>query len=112
LNPAAAAAPLAISRVEWKPDSSLVRTTLQAGALPKGTRVPYLSIYWGPDGLLPATVTDTVRCDGGGPLAAVRLDTRTGVSAVTALAPCVLGADQAYKLNHGWAVRIKLRGCR
>jgi hypothetical protein len=112
LNPAAAAAPLGIIRVEWKPDSSLVRTTLQAGALPKGARVPYRSIYWGPDSLLPATVTDTVGCTGGAPICAVSLDTRTGAASVAAFAPCVLGADQTYKLNHGWAVRVTLRGCR
>lgn len=112
LDRAAAAAPLAISGIDWKPDSSLVRTYVQAAGLPKGTRIAYRSIYWGPDSLLPATVTDTVRCDGGGPLAEVRLDTGTGATTVTALAPCVLGADQASRLEHGWAVRVKLRGCR
>jgi len=112
LDAAAAAAPLTVSQIDWKPDSSLVRTYLRTGTLPSGTRIPYRSIYWRPDSLLPVTVTDTVSCDDGWPLCTVRLDTRTGTSTVTALAPCVLEADRAYKLNHGWAVRVKLRNCR
>jgi hypothetical protein len=112
LDPAAATAPLAISRVDWKPDSSLMRTYIQAASLPKGARIPYRSVYWAPDSCLPESVVDTVGCSGGEPLCTVRLDTRTGTSTVTALAPCVLGTDRAYKLNHGWAVRVKLRNCR
>jgi hypothetical protein len=102
--------PFLISRVEWKPDSSLIRTFIQAGALPRGKRLSFRSVYWAPDSVLPASVADTIDC-GGGPAFAVLLDTRTGASTVTPLVPWVLGADQACKLNHGWAVRVKLKNC-
>jgi len=100
----------AITRAEWKPDSSLLRTFIQTEALPRGKTLRFRSVYWAPDSALPSSVVDTIDC-GGGPAFVVRLDTRNGASTVTPLVPWVLGADQAYKLNHGWAVRAKLENC-
>jgi hypothetical protein len=111
LDRAAAATPLTISRVDWLPDSCIMRTFIQTEALARGKRIPYHSVYWAPDSALPAAVNDTIDCDGSGPAFAVSLDTRTGAAKVTPLAPWVLGAGQTYKLDHGWAVRVRLENC-
>ena len=111
LNPAriAAGKSFSIGRVEWKPDSMLMRTYILTDAIPKGKRLRYRSVYWRPDALLPRTLADTIDYDGGGPKIAVRLDTKSGVAAVQGLTPAVIGLERTYKLSHGWCVRVNIK---
>ena len=73
----------------------------------------FVQVDWKPTDGLPPVIGEAVVLSGDEQVQlSIRLDTKTGMATVDSDSPAVLGLDQAYRLNNGWAVRVLLHKSR